>query len=181
MTTFFTADTHFGHTNIIKLCNRPFSSVLEMNEAIVQKWNEVVRPSDTVYHLGDFAFRQEKPRDTEEIFSRLNGLKILIRGNHDPHHTVTELGWDTVHDSLELNLSGTRLFLSHYPHMEWPGFYRGVYHLFGHVHGRFKAPWGRCMDVGVDAEGYSPIPLEKIVERLCDLDNDETRTTVLGV
>ncbi len=54
MTTWFTADTHFGHTNVIRYCARPFDSVQAMDETLIENWNQVVRPKDTVYHLGDF-------------------------------------------------------------------------------------------------------------------------------
>ena len=53
--TFFTSDTHFGHENIIKYCNRPFTSTEEMDKALISNWNKVVKPEDTVFHLGDFA------------------------------------------------------------------------------------------------------------------------------
>jgi calcineurin-like phosphoesterase family protein len=55
MTIFFTSDTHFNHKNIIKLCNRPFTSIEEMNEKIIENWNNIVKPEDIVWHLGDFA------------------------------------------------------------------------------------------------------------------------------
>ena len=55
--TFFTSDTHFGHANIIKYCNRPFSSLEEMNSTIIRNWNEMVKPEDTVFFLGDFCFK----------------------------------------------------------------------------------------------------------------------------
>lgn len=83
---FVISDTHFGHTNCwakFKLADgeplRPFSSTEEMDETMVQRWNKVVRPQDTVYHLGDVVIA----RRSLHIISRLNGRKILIRGNHD--------------------------------------------------------------------------------------------------
>lgn len=57
MNIFFTSDTHFGHNNIIKLSNRPFSSVEEMNEGLIERWNDVVGAEDIVYHLGDFSLK----------------------------------------------------------------------------------------------------------------------------
>lgn len=81
MTNFFTSDTHFGHENIINLCQRPFSSVQEMNDEMIRRWNSVVSEGDTVYHLGDFALGQKYlwPSYREQ----LNGSIILIAGNHD--------------------------------------------------------------------------------------------------
>ena len=78
---FVIADTHFGHQNIIKYCNRPFASVEEMNEKMIKIWNETVSNNDVVLHLGDlYLGNKERCR---EIVSKLNGKKILILGNHD--------------------------------------------------------------------------------------------------
>jgi calcineurin-like phosphoesterase family protein len=73
---FFTADTHFGHANIIKYCQRPFSSVEEMNETLIANWNRVVAAEDTVYHLGDVALGDAKP-----VLDRLKGKIVLIVGS----------------------------------------------------------------------------------------------------
>jgi calcineurin-like phosphoesterase family protein len=81
MKTFFTSDTHFGHAKAIEH-GRPFSTIEEMAEVIVERWNKAVGPYDTVYHLGDFAMGK---RDINVPFygNRLNGKKWLICGNHD--------------------------------------------------------------------------------------------------
>lgn len=77
--TFFTSDTHFGHANIIRFCNRPFRNVEEMNEALIENWNLVVSEDDTVFHLGDFAFGGSNV--WKSIIPRLNGHINLIIGN----------------------------------------------------------------------------------------------------
>ena len=79
--TFFTSDTHFGHANIIRLCNRPFKDVEEMNEKLVENWNRVVPEDGTVFHLGDFAFGGSGLWNS--VIPRLNGQIYLIIGNHD--------------------------------------------------------------------------------------------------
>lgn len=81
MTTWFTSDTHFGHANIIKYCDRPFASVDAMNKAIIKNWNSVVSPDDTVYHLGDVALGDIN--SSLACVGALNGYKILVLGNHD--------------------------------------------------------------------------------------------------
>jgi calcineurin-like phosphoesterase family protein len=80
---YFSSDHHFGHSNIIKYCNRPYSSVEEMNEKLIENWNATVKPEDTVYYLGDFSL-STKP--VKEITPKLNGHKLLIPGNHDFCH-----------------------------------------------------------------------------------------------
>jgi len=78
---FFIADMHLGHANIIKHCDRPFSSVEEMDEHLISAWNKSVRPNDSVYILGDLIFRSTASPDS--YLSRLRGKKHLILGNHD--------------------------------------------------------------------------------------------------
>lgn len=99
---FVISDTHFGHTNCwakFKLADgeplRPFSSTEEMDETMVQRWNEVVRPQDTVYHLGDVVIA----RRNLQTIGRLNGRKILIRGNHDifKDEDYREVGFEQIH------------------------------------------------------------------------------------
>lgn len=79
--TWFTSDTHFGHKNILEYEKeaRPFETVEEMNETLIDNWNKTVRPKDIIYHLGDFAFG----RVNIGIADRLNGRKRIIMGNHD--------------------------------------------------------------------------------------------------
>ena len=89
---FFTSDNHFGHGNIIKYCERPFSSVTEMDAEMIRRWNHAVKENDIVYHLGDFTLLNAKK--AAEYFLQLNG-KIRILGNtwhHDknwlPHRNI---------------------------------------------------------------------------------------------
>lgn len=78
---YFISDTHFNHSNIIEYCNRPFNDIKEMNDTLINNWNSVVKKDDIVYHLGDFALADEEK--LKELYSKLNGTIILIRGNHD--------------------------------------------------------------------------------------------------
>jgi calcineurin-like phosphoesterase family protein len=81
MTTFFTSDTHFGHARILELSDRPFRDVQHMNEMLIKNWNDVVAPTDHVYHLGDVALGSFE--DSMKCVARLNGIKHLVMGNHD--------------------------------------------------------------------------------------------------
>ena len=78
---FFTSDSHFCHSNIIKFCDRPFKDVEEMNEILIDNWNKTVGPNDIIYHLGDFCFAGSA--EWHSILGRLNGRIHLILGNHD--------------------------------------------------------------------------------------------------
>ncbi|WP_158871364.1 metallophosphoesterase family protein [Antarcticirhabdus aurantiaca] len=169
MTTFFTADTHFGHARIVDLSRRPFEGVVEMREALIRNWNAVVRESDDVWHLGDFAYRATAG-EAERVFERLNGRKHLVVGNHDGEATCA-LPWASVQPAAEIAVDGQRLFLAHYPMLEWPGYWRQAVHLFGHVHGN-RAGVGRSCDVGVDAWGYRPVRLSEVLRRIGDAVNE---------
>lgn len=81
---FFTADTHFGHARVLEFEPnlRPFASIEEHDEKLIENWNKVVRPHDLVWHLGD-VYLGKDPTRFHEIMSRLNGTKKLVRGNHD--------------------------------------------------------------------------------------------------
>jgi calcineurin-like phosphoesterase family protein len=161
--TWFTADQHFGHENVIRFCNRPFSSVEEMDEAMIALWNGVVAPEDTVWHVGDFAYRCH-PKRAHEIFSRLNGRKFLVIGNHDKG--ALHLPWAATPELMaHIAVEGTRIHLCHYAMRTWPGLHRGAIHLFGHSHGRMPGT-DRSLDVGVDAWGLQPVSLDAIKVRL---------------
>jgi calcineurin-like phosphoesterase family protein len=164
---YYTSDTHFGHENIIRFCNRPFSSVDEMAEGLIDRWNSVVRPYDEVYHLGDFAFRNKE--SVAPIIERLNGIKFLIVGNHD-HRSVMELPhWEWVKPYAEIKDEGTNVVLFHYAIREWHKKHHGAYHLFGHSHGGLP-PHGNSLDVGVDCWDWRPVTLSQVRERISHSD-----------
>lgn len=167
--TWFISDTHFDDKGILlrPSSDRPYTTVQEMNDAILHIWNSTVGPNDTVYHLGDFS-RCNIDR-TNSFLKRLRGRKILIKGNHD--RSVGDLNWDAVHDNLKITVEDTALFLSHYPMREWPGQYKGVIHLYGHVHGNIE-PLDGTMDVGFDV-WRKPVQLTDIMGYLTPFNVEE--------
>lgn len=163
MTIFVTADHHWGHAGILAMAGRPFSSIEAHDEFLVQAWNSVVGPRDEVWHLGDFALGASAER-CAQIFRRLRGRKILVRGNHDKTKT-TGLGWHAVHELATPKLAGERWVFCHYPMRAWVGAFRGARHCFGHTHGLLPDTAQSC-DVGVDRWGYRPASLDEIRERM---------------
>jgi calcineurin-like phosphoesterase family protein len=156
----FTADTHFGHANIIKFCNRPYADVLEMDEALITNWNSVVDPSQLVFHVGDFAFKGHK-RTVPYYLNRLNGTIILIRGNHD--HTKELKHFSEVHDLVEVTVDGQMIVLFHYRMDVWNNSHRGSWHLHGHSHGTLPVRWNRKVeDIGVDTWDYGPVRFKHV-------------------
>ena len=171
MAVFFTSDTHFGHQAIIRHCNRPFTSIEKMDASLINRWNSVVAPEDTVYHLGDFCIRNERPLADYRL--ALNGEVHLIRGNHDDGLTEEDAElFASVREIMEIDLNGTMIVLCHYPMRAWHWNNRGSWHLFGHVHGRLdQAPLGYSLDVGVDSHGFRPWSLKEIEAVFAKRDN----------
>jgi calcineurin-like phosphoesterase family protein len=161
MTIFFTADTHFGDHRTINIWRRPFSSIAEMNAMLIHRWNAVVEPGDTVWHLGDVARRAA---DVPGLLDALNGTKHLIRGNNDPDGTVASPHWASTADYAELEVEGHRLVLCHYAFRSWNGRHRGAINLHGHSHGRLD-PMRRQFDVGVDANDFAPVSLGDLLAK----------------
>lgn len=132
MKIFFTADTHFGHENILEHCNRPYKSIQEMDMAILDGINSVVGEKDLLYHLGDFAWT-ETAQTIKHYRAKINCRKIiLIKGNHDKRQSIWKSGaFHEIHDLLYLKVDRQKFVLSHYPFHSWR---RTYIHLHGHTH-----------------------------------------------
>lgn len=158
----FISDTHFGHANVLRFDERPFASIEEHDERILQNINNSLNEGDTLWHLGDVAW------NAKAFTSFLDGLRKdisihFIEGNHD-HRFPKKVPFLTTAYLKE----GPGVWLSHYPHRDWPSSFHGSIHLYGHVHGKLPG-LGRSMDVGVNCIGYQPISLEAVLERLLPL------------
>lgn len=134
---FFCSDHHFNHRRSIDFDNRPYNNIQEMDEDLIKKHNSIVNKDDTVYFLGDISFNQSY-NTYKEIFSKLNGNKYFIVGNHDNRQNLIRCQKDglllDVKESKILNIGKDTIHLTHYPLLEFYNFYKGGYHLFGHTH-----------------------------------------------
>lgn len=188
---FFISDTHFGHANMLQFTNydgtrmRPFNSIEELDELMIENWNEMVKPTDKIYHLGDVVYRC---KNRDQIMQRLNGEKVLIKGNHDRD----QLGW---YMKYFKDIRGTfhidgNYLLGHFPiHPDSKG--RFVRQLHGHIHAQkvmkrecyivnfrhddlvtnmVPDPWYR--NCCVEVNNWSPIPFEVIKEETDKLIED---------
>lgn len=157
------SDHHFENFGVIKNCNRPFSSVEEMNETLIKNWNSVINKQDIIYYLGDFSFG--KYANNLKIFNRLNGKqKILIKGNHCKNN-VLKLPWTSIHDIFNLKHNGQLYVLCHYAMRTWNKSYHGSRHLYGHSHNKLP-PFGLSFDIGVDAWNYFPVSIDQVEEKM---------------
>jgi len=156
---FFTSDTHFGHSKIIEYCNRPFSSIEAMDEILIENWNKIITKKDTVYHLGDFAFR-----NTDKYIKRLNGQIHLILGHHDRNKKGQEY-FKSLSQIKILKSVIPKIILCHYAMRTWPYSHDGAWHLYGHSHGRMKEE-GLSFDVGVDCWSFAPISYDLVKNKM---------------
>lgn len=168
MAEFVYSDSHFYHSRILEYENRPFKDVDEMNMELVCRWNSVVGPKDTVYHLGDFGLG--KKEDLRYILSLMNGTKVLIRGNHDRGpNAMLEVGFESVHSSWQMVRGGKHIYMVHNPdHYKTIVRWHHDFVLYGHLHSRRvdkydnMEGWINCC---VENSDYTPIPLEKILNK----------------
>ena len=163
MTLYVTGDQHFGHAAARGFYRRPFTSLAEMDAAMIAAWNDVVTPDDEVFHLGDFAVKQP-PARIAALLSVLQGRKHLVVGNNDDDAVRAAAGWISTQHYAELAIDNTRVVLCHYPFRSWHGMAKGAVNLHGHSHGRLK-PVPRQHDVGVDARGFAPISITSLLKR----------------
>lgn len=154
---YYISDLHLFHKNIIRLANRPFKDVNEMHKTIMTNWNNKVKENDTVYIIGDISFGGA---DTDMILSKLNGRKVLIKGNHDNRRS--KFISDT-HQYLKINDGDKQIILFHYPILEWDGFYKGYIHLYGHVHDKTPKMPDNAYNVSCEVSNYTPRTLNEII------------------
>jgi calcineurin-like phosphoesterase family protein len=159
---FFTSDTHFADSRVLRIDRRPFSDMAEHDAALIQTWNAVVGDDDDVWHLGDFMSAQGG--DCDELLVRLHGRKHLIIGNNDPETTTSASSWTSVQHYRELAVDGLHLILCHYAFRTWNKMGKKSINLHGHSHGKLK-PLPRQFDVGVDAQGLRPVTLDQIISK----------------
>lgn len=204
-TTWFTADLHFGHKNIIDFCNRPFHDEFYMNEEIIENFNKLIKPNDRLIIIGD-GFFNLSTQEMTEILNRLNGHKILIRGNHDQKpHKMMDMGFDICVEEAVMIIHNERIQLSHYPFAmpEWKYKYRkyankikrklGVkYFTWAEkyherrpknkgqflLHGHTHSQYrciGRQIHVGVDAWNYKPVNIQEIANLISKIKEAEKK------
>lgn len=159
---FFTSDQHFGHSNVISFCDRPFANVDEMDEELIARHNAVIPPAATVFMLGDLSFHPNQR--TMEIVTELNGFKYLILGNHDAglSRYVLDL-FEGVANYHELSVRSRKVVLCHFPFRSWNNMAHGALNLHGHCHGKLEEQRNQ-FDVGVDVWSYTPVPYDHILE-----------------
>lgn len=160
MSIFFTSDLHLNHSKAIKFNNRPFGSVEEMNDVLIENFNSKVKHKDVTYILGDFAFG-----NPSNFIKRLNGEKILIKGNHDRYSDVNAIkhGFSEVYMLKLLKINKLQIIMCHYPMYSWASSHYGSFHIHGHIHtNQIDFLWNRY-NVGVDVNDYVPLSMDELI------------------
>lgn len=170
----FVSDTHFGHAKVLTFLKddndptsfiRPgFTSVEQMDEALVDNWNSVVKDGDRVYHLGDVGFDRDQ---MAKLMPRLKGRKRLILGNHDEikEHRLTEY-FQKIH--LWRIFKDEGFVCSHIPLMPDQFRHKVVLNVHGHIHEK-PDPSPLHMNISVERTNYTPIHLDEILARVATL------------
>jgi calcineurin-like phosphoesterase family protein len=166
---FITSDEHYGHFNMIRICDRPYTSVGDMDQALIHNHNSIVSNDDITIHLGDFIW---KGHNFNHIVYQLNGFHIFIRGNHDHSYPSKQIA-DTNTDKyvilenqiFEFEYLKKYFVACHYPMIEWNQSFRGSVHLYGHTH---KVVEGskNSYHVGVDTNNWQPVEVSKFVGKI---------------
>ncbi len=164
--TWFTADFHLGHSNIIRYCGRPFRATDEMDEAILNRLNTSVKERDSLYYLGDVCLGSSE--HAREYRRRIRCKNIyFIEGNHDACTRKIQgefLWWKQL---AEITVGVQRIVLCHYAMRVWHHGGRGAWQLYGHSHGRLpEAPTMLSMDVGVDTHDFRPWHFDEIKDAM---------------
>ena len=165
---YYIADTHLGHHNIIKMTNRPFHCVQDMEATLIQNWNRKVKENDHIYIIGDL-FYQHDHIDT--ILSRLKGKKHLITGNHESKWLTDKYKpyFQSIQSSLEITDHNHAIFMCHYPMVSYPKQSR-AYMIHGHIHNDTLFDYwcvllkrAHILNAGVDMNHFEPVTLNELI------------------
>lgn len=175
---YFISDMHLGHANILK--NRTmFSTIEEMNETLIERWNKKVHKDDHVYILGDFCYRSKIP--AEQYLEQLKGKKHLIMGNHEidwlkgSQYDKLSSYFESIDSLVTIKRNKIQITLCHFPMLEWNGSRyasQGTsYLIHGHIHEikneiyeYIKANQPTALNCGVDINNFEPVTFEELIE-----------------
>ena len=167
------SDNHWHHESMLKAFGRydTFQTVEEMNAGMIRRWNDEVPTSGIVYFTGDMFYTAKSP-EILKVLDQLNGSICLVKGNHDHFDSACKKRFQWIKDYYKLKIEddeGIRrqIVMSHYPFLEWDGYYRGSWHIFGHTHNkRSENPDELSLNVSVENWDYTPVSFAKIKEAM---------------
>lgn len=155
----FMSDPHLGQEIILQYDNRPFKTIAEHDAKILSNIQEVVKPGDQLYIVGDMFFYKERSGEAERWLKQCPGQKFFIKGNHDYKETIKLYEKYGVYlgEQKRINILGDNIILNHFPMRSWNHSHYGSYHLYGHHHGNIEhEPYGRSRDVCIRLNNFYP-------------------------
>lgn len=162
---FIISDTHFGHAKICEFehAARPFASVEEHDDELVRRWNDAVKPKDTVWHLGDVLFGE----GAFDTLARLNGVKKLVMGNHD-HYPIARYAehFSTIQGAVKMR----ECIFTHIP-VHPNQLYRFRANIHGHLHSKTMGD-DRYVNVSAEQINLTPVLLDKVLAKLPEIQHD---------
>jgi len=169
---FFTADEHYGHANVIGFNDRPFADIEEMDEALIDNHNSIVKKGDRVIHAGDFCWykryydKNPNHKDVSSYINRLNGTHVFLKGSHDywmPRNKSIQI-WEKMID-------GHYLVVCHYAMHTWARSHFNSWHLYAHSHKDLKLS-GKRHCISVENTNYFPLSFDQVKEVMVDRSNN---------
>ena len=166
----YISDLHFGHANAVLFDHRPFADVDEMDRVMIKWWNSRVSPEDNVYILGDFCYRNSNP--AEWYLRQLRGHKHLVIGNHDEATLKNEKAmayFESVDKMMHVSDNGQQICLCHFPIAEWNGYYKGHWHIYGHIHNKREETYEimrkkeRALNAAACLNNYTPVSMNELI------------------
>ena len=164
---YFISDLNIGHENIIKLTNRPFSTIEEMNEKLINNWNKIVKDEDEVYIIGDLFFKSQL--NVENYLKQLKGIKYLVIGNHDKTWLDTldyKKYFKATSELMTINDGKRDITLCHYPMVS----FEGRFHIHGHIHGNTNDVFwetlkkmDKVLNASVEINNYHPVTFDELL------------------
>ena len=190
---FFTSDEHFGHAprkdtgvgGVLSLCKRPFASLLEMRDAVIERHNRVVKPGrgSLTVHVGDWFWHTLLLDEATYILDRLHGRHAFMFGNHDEfitkYRTHFEQKLDFIYGENQAGgakiwrFNNRKLTVDHFAHRVWEGSHKGHWHVYGHSHNGLPG-LGKSFDIGVDGHNFYPWSIEEIEAKMATLPTHHT-------
>ena len=165
---FVGSDYHYNHDNVIKFDQRPYNNVKLMNEDLIKQHNSITDDKSLTFLIGDIAMG----KSVSEVVSylhRMNGKKILIKGNHDfgfLKDSSFRNCFELIENYYAPSIEGTKVVMFHYPIWEWDKIHRGAIHLHGHTHKNIMPIPGKILNVGIMNNNYIPFRMTDIFKRM---------------
>ncbi len=167
---YYTADLHLGHAKVVSFDKRPFKSIEEMDRTLIANWNSRVTDEDQVYIAGDLIYKSKKP--PEWYLKQLRGIKYLVIGNHEKTILESEKAcgcFAAIDKMMHISDGQKQICMCHFPIVEWNGYFRRHYHIFGHIHNARNRAYEvmkeepRALNAGCMLNRYMPVTFEELV------------------